>query len=41
MTPADPAFYEGLGLRLKQHGYNRLPQGYDHLKTSDNTLKAV
>lgn len=41
MTPADPAFYEGLGLRLKQHGYNRLPQGYDHLKTNDNTLKAV
>ena len=31
-TPADPAFYEGLGQRLKQHGYNRLPNGYDHLK---------
>jgi len=41
VTPADPAFYEGLGLRLKQHGYNRLPQGYDHLKTKDNTLKAI
>lgn len=40
-TPADPAFYNGLGQRLKQHGYNRLPQGYDHLKTTDNTLKAV
>jgi len=32
VTPADPAFYKGLGERLKQHGYNRLPQGYDHLK---------
>jgi uncharacterized peroxidase-related enzyme len=41
VTPDDPAFYDGLGLRLKLHGYNRLPQGYDHLKTNDNTLKAV
>ena len=41
VTPSDPAFYEGLGQRLKQHGYNRLPQGYDHLKTKDNTLKAL
>ena len=32
MTPSDPAFYQGLGERLKNHGYNRLPQGYDHLK---------
>lgn len=32
VTPADPAFYQSLGERLKQHGYNRLPQGYDHLK---------
>jgi uncharacterized peroxidase-related enzyme len=40
-TPNDAAFYDGLGQRLKQHGYNRLPQGYNHLKTSDNTLKAV
>jgi uncharacterized peroxidase-related enzyme len=32
MTPSDPAFYQGLGQRLKDHGYNRLPQGYDHLK---------
>ena len=32
VTPADPAFYRGLGERLKNHGYNRLPQGYDHLK---------
>ena len=32
VTPADPSFYHGLGERLQQHGYNRLPQGYDHLK---------
>ena len=41
VTPADPAFYNGLGRRLQQHGYNRLPQGYDHLKTNNNTLKAI
>ena len=32
VTPSDPGFYKGLGQRLKDHGYNRLPQGYDHLK---------
>jgi uncharacterized peroxidase-related enzyme len=32
VTPTDPAFYKDLGERLKNHGYNRLPQGYDHLK---------
>jgi uncharacterized peroxidase-related enzyme len=32
VTPANPEFYQGLGERLQQHGYNRLPQGYDHLK---------
>lgn len=32
VTPTDPEFYKGLGQRLKDHGYNRLPQGYDHLK---------
>ena len=32
VTPADVFFYESLGERLQQHGYNRLPQGYDHLK---------
>ena len=32
VTPTDPGFYKGLGQRLKDHGYNRLPQGYDHLK---------
>jgi uncharacterized peroxidase-related enzyme len=32
VTPSDPAFYRSLGERLKNNGYNRLPQGYDHLK---------
>jgi len=32
VTPANPEFYKGLGARLKEHGYNRLPQGYEHLK---------
>jgi uncharacterized peroxidase-related enzyme len=32
VTPTDPAFYKGLGERLKNNGYNRLAQGYDHLK---------
>jgi uncharacterized peroxidase-related enzyme len=41
VTPADTDFYDGLGQRLKQHGYNRLPQGYEHLKTNDNSLKAL
>jgi uncharacterized peroxidase-related enzyme len=41
MTPTDPLFYQGLGMRLKVHGYNRMPQGYEHLKTKDNTLKAI
>jgi uncharacterized peroxidase-related enzyme len=34
VTPTDPAFYERLGDRIVHHGYSRLPQGYDHLKTS-------
>jgi uncharacterized peroxidase-related enzyme len=32
IAPADPGFYKALGERLINHGYNRLPQGYDHLK---------
>lgn len=32
VTPTDPGFYTSLGERLKQNGYNRLAQGYDHLK---------
>jgi len=31
-TPSNPEFYKNLGQRLKDHGYNRLQQGYDHLK---------
>ena len=30
--PADPAYYQVLAERLKNNGYNRLPEGYDHLK---------
>ncbi|MEP7107276.1 MAG: peroxidase-related enzyme [Ferruginibacter sp.] len=36
VTPTDPAFYRGLGERLKNNGYNRLQQGYDHLKKTVN-----
>jgi len=32
LTPTNPEFYQGVGERLKNHGYNRLQQGYDHLK---------
>lgn len=32
MTPTDPNYYKGLADRLVNHGYTRLPQGYDHLK---------
>ena len=35
LTPTDPVFYKRLGQRLKDNGYNRLPQGYDHLKKSN------
>ena len=31
-TPANPAFYKSLGERITTHGYNRLKEGYDHLK---------
>jgi uncharacterized peroxidase-related enzyme len=37
VTPSDPVFYQGLGERLKKHGYNRLPNGYDHLKKNNPT----
>ena len=30
--PADKAYYDVLAGRLVDHGYTRLPQGYDHLK---------
>ncbi len=31
VAPADPEFYKGLAKRIEK-GYQRLPQGYDHLK---------
>ncbi len=39
VTPENPEFYQGLAKRLKNHGYNRLPQGYDHLK-EDKSLQS-
>ncbi|MFT3705341.1 MAG: peroxidase-related enzyme [Agriterribacter sp.] len=30
--PADSAYFDTLADRLVNHGYTRLPQGYDHLK---------
>lgn len=38
VTPTNPEFYHGLGERLRNHGYNRLPQGYDHLKKDKSEL---
>ena len=32
VTPTQPEFYNNLGNRLKEHGYNRLKDGYAHLK---------
>jgi uncharacterized peroxidase-related enzyme len=32
LTPSDPEFYQSLAERIVNHGYNRLPGGYDHLK---------
>jgi uncharacterized peroxidase-related enzyme len=31
-VPEDPSYYNVLADRLVNHGYTRLPQGYDHLK---------
>lgn len=36
-APDDPAFYTSLGERLKNNGYNRLHQGYDHLKNNQHS----
>ena len=38
VTPTNPEFYKGLGERLKNHGYNRLPQGYDHLQKNKTVV---
>ncbi len=40
VTPSDPDFYKGLGERLKNNGYNRLPKGYDHLKKINPLIDA-
>ena len=32
--PNDDSYFTMLGQRLVNHGYSRLPQGYDHLKKS-------
>jgi uncharacterized peroxidase-related enzyme len=32
VTPSEPVFYQRLAERIVNHGYTRLPQGYDHLK---------
>jgi len=32
VAPSSPEFYAQLAGRLVQNGYNRLPQGYDHLR---------
>jgi hypothetical protein len=34
VAPAEPSFYKSLADRIVNHGYTRLPQGYDHLKGS-------
>lgn len=38
-TPSEPAFYQKLGERITTIGYNRLPGGYDQLKTENKNLK--
>ncbi|MBL7748344.1 MAG: carboxymuconolactone decarboxylase, partial [Chitinophagaceae bacterium] len=30
--PEKAEYFDSLAIRLVEHGYNRLPQGYDHLK---------
>ena len=35
--PADANYYNTLAVRLVNHGYRRLPQGYDHLKKLTET----
>jgi uncharacterized peroxidase-related enzyme len=32
VTPPNTEFYRGLAERIVNHGYTRLPNGYDHLK---------
>jgi len=37
LAPVDPNFYKGLAQRLVDHGYKRLPNGYDHLKKNPSS----
>lgn len=37
--PASDSYYATLADRLVNHGYTRLPQGYDHLKNNSNNSK--
>ncbi|MGZ3765132.1 MAG: hypothetical protein ACXVA2_10745, partial [Mucilaginibacter sp.] len=30
--PSEPGYYDVLAERIVNHGYTRLPKGYDHLK---------
>lgn len=32
LLPDDSSYYDQLAVRLTDHGYRRLPEGYDHLK---------
>lgn len=36
-APADPGFYAKLADRIVDHGYTRLPGGYDHLKPTPSS----
>ncbi len=35
--PEKPEYFQSLAERLVNHGYTRLPQGYDHLKNNSST----
>lgn len=35
--PSKPGYYDQLAERLVNHGYTRLPQGYEHLKNQSNS----
>ncbi|MGN6542365.1 MAG: carboxymuconolactone decarboxylase family protein [Ginsengibacter sp.] len=37
--PAENSYFDQLAERLVNHGYMRLPQGYDHLKNNNSTFK--
>lgn len=33
LTPTNPEFYQSLGHKIKDHGYQRMPSAYEKLKT--------